>query len=103
MLLDVLVIYSFNDSPVDLYLDFSRFINNFIWNDNNIAAPLLHQKFESLHIELKASNRSIAEDNYAKADRRCQDSTAELSFGNRKDENESRDQDLGPLANAKVP
>jgi hypothetical protein len=102
VLLDVLVIYSFNDSPVDLYLDFSRFINNFIWNDNNIAS-LLHQKFESLHIELKASNGSIAEDNYAKADRRCQDSTAELSFGNRKDGNESRDQDLGPLANAKVP
>jgi hypothetical protein len=37
VLLDVLVIYSFNDSPVDLYLDFSRFINNFIWNDNNIT------------------------------------------------------------------
>jgi hypothetical protein len=37
VLLDVLVIYSFNDSPVDLYLDFSRFINNFIWNHNNIT------------------------------------------------------------------
>jgi len=60
--------FSFNDSPVDLYLDFSRFIKNFIWNDNNIA-PLLHQKFESLHIELKASKGSITEDDYAKADR----------------------------------
>jgi hypothetical protein len=65
--------------------------------------PLLHQKFESLHIELKASNGSIAEDNYAKADRRYQDSAAELTFGDRKDRNESRDQDLGPSANAKVP
>ena len=65
--------------------------------------PLLHRKFESLHIELKVSNGSITEYNYAKADRRCQDSTAELSFGNRKDGNESSDQDLGSLANAKAP